>query len=66
MSSAPLDSAGLFVIGATHQRTPLEVREQLALADDAIESYCASLPDVPNAAADAKAATRRFRSSLGL
>ena len=36
------------------------------LADAAIESYCTALPDVPNAAADAKAATRRFRSSLGL
>ena len=36
------------------------------LADAAIDSYCASLPDVPNAAAEAKAATRRFRSSLGL
>jgi len=36
------------------------------LADKAIEAYCASLPDVPNAAADAIAATRRFRSSIGL
>jgi toluene monooxygenase system protein E len=36
------------------------------LADKAIERFCAALPDVPNAAAEAKAATRRFRSSLGL
>ena len=39
MSSAPLDSAGLFVIGATHQRTPLEVRERLALAGDAADAF---------------------------
>ena len=36
------------------------------LADMAIESFCAALPDVPNAAVDAKAATRRFRGALGL
>ncbi len=36
------------------------------LADQAIDSFCAAMPDMPNAAADAKAATRRFRSSLGL
>lgn len=36
------------------------------LADAAIEAYCASLPDVPNAAAEAQAATRRFRSTIGL
>lgn len=36
------------------------------LADQAIESYCTALPDVPNAASEAKAATRRLRSSLGL
>ena len=38
MSSAPFDSAGLFVIGATHHRTPLEVRERLALAEEAIDA----------------------------
>ena len=43
MSSAPFESAGLFVIGATHQRTPLEVRERLALADDAIAALRAEL-----------------------
>jgi glutamyl-tRNA reductase len=43
MSSTPLESAGLFVIGATHQRTPLEVRERLALADDAIAALRAEL-----------------------
>jgi toluene monooxygenase system protein E len=36
------------------------------LADAAIDAYCAALPDVPNAASAAKAATRSFRSSLGL
>jgi toluene monooxygenase system protein E len=35
------------------------------MADKAIERFCAAVPEVPNAAADAKAATRRFRSSLG-
>ena len=43
MSSAPLESAGLFVIGVTHQRTPLEVRERLALADEAIDALRAEL-----------------------
>jgi glutamyl-tRNA reductase len=43
MSSAPFETAGLFVIGATHQRTPLEVRERLALADDAIDALRAEL-----------------------
>jgi glutamyl-tRNA reductase len=43
MSSAPFDSAGLFVIGATHHRTPLEVRERLALADEAIDALRAEL-----------------------
>jgi len=37
-----------------------------ALADAAIDAYCASLPDVPNAAAEAKAATRRLRSAIGV
>jgi len=46
MSSAPLDSAGLFVIGATHQRTPLEVRERLALAEDAIDALRAELASI--------------------
>jgi toluene monooxygenase system protein E len=36
------------------------------LADAAIDAYCASLPDVPNAAAEAKAATRRLRSAIGV
>jgi len=37
-----------------------------ALADKAIDAYCALLPDVADAAASAKAATRDFRHSLGL
>jgi toluene monooxygenase system protein E len=36
------------------------------LADQAIEAYCAALPDVSDAANTAKAATRDFRRSLGL
>jgi toluene monooxygenase system protein E len=36
------------------------------LADRAIDAYCAQLPDVADAAASAKAATRDFRHSLGL
>lgn len=36
------------------------------LADRAIDAYCAALPDVPDAAESAKAATRDFRQSLGL
>jgi len=36
------------------------------LADKAIEDYCSSLPDVPNASKDAKDATKNFRASLGL
>jgi len=36
------------------------------LADAAIDAYCAALPDSPNAADDAKVATREFRKSLGL
>ena len=36
------------------------------LADKAIEAYCGALPDLPNGAGDAKAATRAFRRSLGL
>jgi toluene monooxygenase system protein E len=35
------------------------------MADKAIDSFCAALPDAPNAAADAKAATREFHRSLG-
>ncbi|PKO84123.1 MAG: toluene monooxygenase [Betaproteobacteria bacterium HGW-Betaproteobacteria-11] len=35
------------------------------LADKAIDAFCAALSDVPNAAADAKAATRAFRRTLG-
>lgn len=37
-----------------------------ALADKAIEAYCAPLPDVAGGAEAAKAATRDFRRSLGL
>jgi toluene monooxygenase system protein E len=36
------------------------------LADAAIDAYCAALPDVQSGAANAKAATREFRRSLGL
>lgn len=36
------------------------------LADRAIDAYCAALPDAPDAAESAKAATRNFRQSLGL
>jgi toluene monooxygenase system protein E len=35
------------------------------LADAAIDAYCSGMPDVPNAAKDAKAATRAYRKSLG-
>ena len=35
------------------------------LADKAIDAYCSGLPDVPDAAQDAKAATRAYRKSLG-
>lgn len=37
MTNPANQSAGLFVLGATHHRAPLEVREKLALNDDAIE-----------------------------
>jgi toluene monooxygenase system protein E len=36
------------------------------LADDAIASYCAVLPDAPGAASRARAATRAFRHGLGV
>jgi len=36
------------------------------LADKAIDAYCGALPDVSEAAASARAATRDFRRSLGL
>ena len=36
------------------------------LADKAIDAYCSALPDVADAAAVAKAATREFRRNLGL
>ena len=36
------------------------------LADRAIDAYCAALPDVPDAAAAARAATRDLRRGLGL
>jgi toluene monooxygenase system protein E len=35
------------------------------LADKAIDAYCSGMPDVPNAANDAKAASRAYRKSLG-
>jgi toluene monooxygenase system protein E len=35
------------------------------LADKAIDAYCSGMPDVPNAASDAKAASRAYRKSLG-
>ncbi|MEO0316498.1 MAG: hypothetical protein RL404_175, partial [Pseudomonadota bacterium] len=36
------------------------------LADAAIDAYCGALPDAPGAAEKAKAATRKFRASIGL
>ena len=36
------------------------------LADKAIDAYCAALSEIPQAAAEAKKATREFRASLGL
>ena len=36
------------------------------LADQAIAAYCAALPDVPNAAESAQAATREFQRGVGL
>lgn len=42
------------------------VKKWEPLADRAIDSFCAAVPEVPNAVADAKAATRRFRASLGM
>lgn len=36
------------------------------LADQAIDAYCASLPDVPNAGAEARQAVREFRRTLPL
>lgn len=36
------------------------------LADKAIDAYCAAMPEVPNAAAEAKSAIRDFRRSLML
>lgn len=36
------------------------------LADQAIDAFCAAMPEVPDAAADAKSATRDFRRSLML
>ncbi|MNG32623.1 Toluene-4-monooxygenase system protein E [compost metagenome] len=36
------------------------------LADKAIDAYCSALSDAPNAADDAKSATRDFRRSLQL
>ncbi len=42
------------------------IAKWVPLADAAIEAYCAALPDSPNAAEDAKAATRQTRTSMGL
>jgi len=36
------------------------------LADRAVDAYCAALPALPDAAEQAKAASRQFRSGLGL
>jgi len=36
------------------------------LADAAIDAYCSALPDSPNAAEDARAATRAVRAGMGL
>lgn len=36
------------------------------LADKAIDAFCAAMPEVPNAAADVKGATRDFRRSLSI
>ena len=36
------------------------------LADAAIDTYCAALPDAAGAATRARAATREFRRGLGL
>lgn len=47
-----------------------QIKEWIAkwepVADRAIETYCESLPDVPNAAGEAKEAVREFRRSLPL
>ena len=40
----------LFLLGATHQRTPLEVREKLALAGEAAEAMRADLRGLPGLA----------------
>ncbi len=42
------------------------VEKWTPLADAAIDSLCSALPESPTAAADAKAATARFRASLDL
>eukprot|EP01012_Entosiphon_sulcatum_P051014 TRINITY_DN70030_c0_g1_i1.p1 TRINITY_DN70030_c0_g1~~TRINITY_DN70030_c0_g1_i1.p1 ORF type:complete len:363 (+),score=41.94 TRINITY_DN70030_c0_g1_i1:840-1928(+) len=41
-----MSAEGFFVIGATHHRTPIEVREKLSLAADAAESLRAELPQL--------------------
>ena len=41
-----MSAAGFFVIGATHHRTPLEVREKLSLAADAADALRAELAGV--------------------
>lgn len=35
------------------------------MADEAIEAYCAALPDMPGAGVEASAAARNFRSTIG-
>lgn len=42
------------------------IRKWEPLGDAAIDAYCAALPELPDAAASAKQATREFRASLGL
>ncbi|VVE34333.1 aromatic/alkene monooxygenase hydroxylase subunit beta [Pandoraea commovens] len=37
----------------------------VSMADEAIEAYCAALPDVPGAGVEASVATRNFRRSIG-
>ena len=39
-----MSGEGFFMIGATHHRAPLEVREKLALATDAAEALRAAGP----------------------
>ena len=49
-----------------HERMQGWIAQWTPLADQAIDGYCAALPDAPDAGAAAKAATRTFRQSIGL